>query len=125
MISREIALRQAGDDSVVTDDRGELPPVQYIGYNQVQNNVIQNNLKLNVHYIGCNKVQNNVIQNNLITQLNIPTPRIHEFPSYCSHVTVKPGEQCSLKVQSIPTILNHQTGGGESSNRRRGVFWRL
>ena len=43
MISREIALRQAGDDSVVTDDRGELPPVHYIGYNQVQNNVIQNN----------------------------------------------------------------------------------
>ena len=44
MISHEIAPRQAGDDSVVTDDRGELPPVQYIGYNQVQNNVIiQNN----------------------------------------------------------------------------------
>ena len=43
MISHEIALRQAGDDSVVTDDRGELPPVQYIGCNEVQNNVIQNN----------------------------------------------------------------------------------
>ena len=43
MISRDIALRQAGDDSVETDDRGELPPVQYIGCDKVQNNVIQNN----------------------------------------------------------------------------------